>query len=352
MTRQVTLKTVAKAAGVSPSTASRVVSGQASRFRIPAETAAAVLQVAHQLGYSLNRRFCKPEALRTRTIGLIVPDLSHFFLAQLAQTVVERAHETGLSVLVMDSLEESEQERQLIDHLVLREIDGLLLLPVGRDWQHVRELVQRKLPVVLMDRVMPDLICHRVSVDNYQAAFQATEYLIERGHRHISCIQRLPHAWINEERVRGYREAHRAHGLEVNEAFVMGDRFGQRNGYLEVKRLLEFRPRPTAVFAFSHLVTLEALRALHDQQLAVPGDMSLIGFDDLPHAEFFTEPITVLRQPISEMARTAVDLLREQIERPETAKPMSIQLPCELVRRESVKAVQPARHGKQSGGNK
>lgn len=335
--KRVTLKSVAAAAKISEATASRVLTGQGARFRIPPETEQLVLKAAQRLGYSPHRRFFKPAPLRSRTLGLIVPDLAHFFLAQVAQTVVERAQEAGFSVLVMDSLEDGGQEGQLIDQLVAREIDGLLLLPVGKDWQHVREVVQRQLPVVLLDRVPPDIHCHCVSVDNYEAAFQATDYLLERGHRHIACIQRLAHAWINEERVRGYREAHRAHGLPVDEALVLGDQFGQRNGYLEVTRLLEFNPRPTAIFTLSHLVTLEALRALNDHRLSVPEDLSLVGFDDLPHAEFFAEPITVVRQPIREMARTAVDLLRAQIEQPATSKPMSIQLPCELVRRQSVK---------------
>lgn len=342
-TRRVTLKAVAKAAGVSEATASRVLSGQSSRWRIPPETAQTVLQAAQRLGYSLNRRFYKPEALRSRAIGLIIPDLSHFFLGQLARTVIERARQAGLDVLVCDSLEDTATEQKLIDQLATLEIDGLLLLPVGKDWQHVRELTQRKLPVVLLDRVSPDIVGHCVSVDNYQAAYRTTEYLLHHGHRRIACIQRLPHAWISEERVRGYRDAHQAQGLKVDNALVMGDQFGQHNGYLEVKRLLEMKPRPSAIFALSHLVTLEALRALRDHKLSVPQDMSLVGFDEMPHAEFFCQPVTTVRQPIQEMGRMAVDLLVEQIERPATAKPMAIQLPCELVRRQSVKTVQPSR---------
>lgn len=341
-TKNITLKAVAEAADVSGATASRVLSGQSSRFRIPPETEQLVLEAAQRLGYSLNKRFYKPEALRTRTIGLIVPDLSHFFLGQLTHMVVERAREAGLAAWVCDSLEDTAMECAFIEQLTAREIDGLLLLPVGKDWQHIRELAQRKLPVVLMDRVSPDILCHSVSVDNYQAAYRATEYLIARGHRRIACIQRLPHAWINEERVRGFRDAHEAHGIMVDESLVLGDQFGQRNGYLEVRRLLAMEPRPSAIFAFSHLVTLEALRALRDSKLEVPEDISLLGFDELPHAEFFHQPVTTVRQPIQEMAHLALDLLREQIEHPATVKSMSIQLPCELVRRDSVKTLSEA----------
>lgn len=336
---KVTLKEVAEAAGISATTASRVLNGQSNQARIPAPTVEAVLNAARELGYASNKRFFKPDALRTRTIGLIIPDLSHYFLSRLARTVVERARDVGLSVIVSDSLEDTETEEEMIEQMAAREIDGLMLLPVGRDWGHVRELSRRKLPMVLMDRIRPDVSDFAVCVDNFQSAYRATELLFERGHRSIACIQRLPDAWINEERVRGFREAHRAHGVELDPGLILGEGYGRQNGYLEVKRLLNSTDRPTAIFALSHIVTLEALRAIRDHGLTVPGDVSLIGFDDLPHAEFFSQPVTTMRQPIEEMARMSVDLLIEQIETPSGAQPMTIQLPCELIQRDSVRTV-------------
>lgn len=336
---RITLATIARQAGVSVTTASRVLSGQGSRYRIPEETAQAVLATAQRLGYSLNRRYFKPEELRSRTLGLIVPDLSHHFLSQVARTVVECARAAGYSVLVADSQEDTVVERTLINALTVREIDGLLLLPVGREWDHVRELTQRKLPLVLIDRIHPGIVNHSVCVDNFQAAYEATDYLLRHGHRRIGCIQRLPQAWINEERMRGFRAAHRDHGVKIDDALILGQQFGERNGYLEVKRLLAMKAPPSAIFALSLLVTLEALRALRDHKLDVPEDISLIGFDDLPHAEFFNQPITTVRQPVAEMARMAMELMIDQIEQRGGDRPMSIQLPCELVRRHSVKTL-------------
>jgi LacI family transcriptional regulator len=333
---------VAKAARVSSATASRVLGGQAEQARIPAETARAVLEAARRLGYSPTRRFFKPKSLRTGAIGLVLPDCSHYFLAQLARGIVQCASQSGLSVLICDSLEDSQVEQQRVEEMAARDVDGLLLLPVGRDWQHVHRLLQQRLPVVLLDRIHPDSGCPSVGVDNYRAAFEATQYLIERGHKRIACIQRLPQAWINEERVRGYREAHEKHGLKVNEAFILGDQFGQRNGYLEVTRLLDQQPRPTALFTLSHLVTLEALRALEDRRVSVPEQMSVVGFDDLPNADFCRVPITTVRQPIERMAVMAVELLLGQISQPGAAKPVWLQLPCELARRESVRRLPPA----------
>jgi DNA-binding LacI/PurR family transcriptional regulator len=147
----------------------------------------------------------------------------------------------------------------------------------------------------------------------------------------------LPNSWINGQRVRGYREAHQKHGIRVDESLVVGNEYGQRNGYLETKRLLGRQKRPTAIFALSHLSTLGVLHALREHGVSVAEDMSLIGFDDLPNADLFARPITTVRQPIVEMAETAVDLLVEQVESRESVEPMTVMLPTNLARRDSVR---------------
>jgi LacI family transcriptional regulator len=139
--------------------------------------------------------------------------------------------------------------------------------------------------------------------------------------------------------VRGFRDAHQKHGIKLSEALVLGEQFGRRNGYLEVTRLLDQQPRPTALFALSHLVTLEALRALEDHKVKVPREMSLVGFDDLPNAGCYRVTVTAVCQPIERMATMAAGLLLEQISHPGAAKPACLQLPCELVRRQSVRTV-------------
>jgi len=169
-----------------------------------------------------------------------------------------------------------------------------------------------------------------------EEAYEAVDHLLQAGHQRIGCIQRLPHSWISNERVRGYRDAHAKHGLAVDERLIVGDLYGQRNGYLETKRLLQMDPAPTAIFALSHLVTLGVLRALREHRLTLPGQMALVGFDDLPNVDYFDCPVTTVRQPIEEMASLAVSLLLEQIESEGNVRPVMIKLPTELVRRRSV----------------
>jgi LacI family transcriptional regulator len=333
---KVTLKQIATKAGFSEATVSRVLRGQGGAYRIRPETEKAVFAAARRLGYAPLRARFRPEPLRAMTLGLLIPDLSHYFLAQLARTIVTTARESGLSVLVCDTLEDTDTERDRIEQMLSQDIDGLLVLPVAKEWDHIRRLAHRGLPLVVVDRILPEVDCHCVGVDNYQGAFDAVEYLIRRGHRRIGCIQRLPHSWISDERVRGYRDAHRKNGIAVDDDQIVGDVYGQHNGYVETKRYLQMEKKPTAIFALSHLVTLGALRALREHQVAIPEQMAVIGFDDLPNAEYFACPVTTLRQPIHHMASLAVSLLLEQIEGRPNGQPMMIKLPTELVRRCSV----------------
>ena len=334
--QKMTLKQIATRVGFSEATVSRVLRGHAGVYKIRPETEQAVFDAARRLGYTHGRNVLKPKPLQTRTLGLLIPDLSHYFLGQLARTIVTKAKAAGLSVLVCDTLEDTEIEVQYIEQLIEQDIDGLLVLPVGRKWDHIQRLAHRGLPMVVVDRVVPDVDCHCVGVDNYQGAYDAVEYLIQRGHRRIGCIQRLPHSWISDERVRGYRDAHQKHGLAVDDRLIVGDLYGQQNGYLETKRLLQMEPLPTAIFALSHIVTLGVLRALREHRMDIPERMAVIGFDDLPNVEYFDCPITTVRQPVVDMASLAVTLLLEQIESKGKVEPVRMKLPTELVRRQSV----------------
>lgn len=333
---KVTLKRIAAEVGFSEATVSRVLRGHGSVYKIRPETERAVFEAARYLGYTHGRSVFKPKPLRTRTLGLLIPDLSHYFLGRLARTIVTRAAAKGLSVLLCDTQEDTDAEKQRIEQLLEQDIDGLLVLPVGREWDHIERLSRRGMPMVVVDRIVPQVHCHCVGVDNYTGAFEATEHLIQHGHQRIGCIQRLPCSWINDERIRGYRDAHARYDLPVDDRLIIGDLYGQRNGYLETKRLLQMDPAPTAIFALSHLVTLGVLRALHEHQISIPGRMALIGFDDIPNVDYFDCPVTTVRQPIDEMASLAVTLLLEQIESQGDVEPVTIKLPTELIRRRSV----------------
>jgi len=334
-----TLKDIANYVGVSITTVSRVLNGQAEQHRIKKKTEDAVLEAAKKLGFSPYKSMFKPPIVRSKTIGVIIPDISHFFLSNLAKTIRLEIHKADYSAILVDSLEDTEMEKESIDLLLSMNVDGLIILPVGKESKHIQDVFHRGVPLVAVDRVMPELDCPTVSIDNYSGAREAMDYLISHGHKRISCIQRLPDSWINNERLRAYRNALRNHNLPVDESMIIGDTFGRKNGYLEGKLLLSRPKRPTAIFALSHVLTLGVLQVFREEGLKIPNDVSLISFDDLPFSEYFELQVTTVKQPVMEMGLMAVNLLMDQINSHQPNKPVHITLRSTFVRRQSVKTI-------------
>lgn len=332
-----TLKDIAQRAGVSVTTVSRVLNGMAEQYRIKPETAESIFHAAADLNFSPYKSILKPELPPLKTIGLIIPDISHFFLSRLARIISLELQKAGYAVLMCDSGEDTELEKSCVELLSSRLVSGLIVLPVGIEFGHLQKVYAQGTPIVCVDRIHPDLQCPTVSIDNYGGARLAMDYLIERGHRRIACIQRLPEAWINSERLRAFREALTEHGLPIEASLLIGDSFAKANGYLEGKLLLSRRDRPTAVFALSHVLTFGVLQALREESLTIPKDISLISFDDLPFSEYLEKKVTTVSQPLDEMALLAVSLLISQLRSDQRPNAAHIVLRPSLIRRESVK---------------
>ena len=163
------------------------------------------------------------------------------------------------------------------------------------------------------------------------------EHLIDNGHRRIACIQGLHNTSSNIDRVRGYADAHTNRGLKVDESLIVGDNFGEENGYIEAKILMKRAQRPTAVFCVGNLISLGVLRALAEEGLSIPHDLSLISFDDHPYFSFLSPPITTVAQQNKELGRIAAKLLLERIESPRTHESGGIFVPTKLHVRNSVR---------------
>ena len=337
---KITLKDIAEQAGVSIATVSRVLNGQAEQYRLKKETVDAVLLTAQQLGFSPYKAVFTPPDSQSKVIGLVVPDISHHFLGQLARSIRMEAEKSGYNLLVCDSNEDTDKEKESIQLLLNSRVDGLIVLPVGKEYAHLQNIYNQGVNLVVVDRIFKDLNCPMVGVDNYTGAFEAIEMLIRNGHRRIACLQRLPHSWINNERLRAFRDVHQQYGIPIDESIIIGDTFGKKDGYLEAKLLFSGRYElPTAIFAMSHLMVLGAMQVIREQGLNVPEDISIAGFDDIPYSQYFNSPLTTVKQPVEEMGMMALNLLLEQVAGAKRDNPVTIQLPTKLVFRNSVKAI-------------
>ena len=333
----ITLQSIADRLDVSVTTVSRVLNGKAERYRISKETQELINSAAKELNYSPNQLARGLRLKRTNTIGYIIPDISNPFFSSIAKSVEKSARKSGYSILLCDSEEDTKIEENLLQLMIDRKVDGLIISPVGIEVNHLRRIAQRNIPIVLLDRYFPELNLPFVTSDNYKGAFEAVNMLIEHGHRRIACIQGLVNTSPNNDRVRGYIDAHKTHDLSVDKKLIVGDSFGEENGYIETKLLLKQDNLPTALFAVSNLISLGAIRAISEEGLKIPDDISMVSFDDQPYSRFLSTPMTTVSQQNAQIGQIAIKLLIDQIQSNRQLEPKGIFLPTKLISRDSVK---------------
>ena len=336
---QTTFESISKELGLSVSTVSRVLNGKSEKYRISKKTAELVLQTAQNFHYEPNQLARSLRLNRSNTIGLIIPDISNPFFAKIARYIERSARENGYSVIVSDSDENTEIEKYSLQFLTSRKIDGLIISPVGKDSEHLLKARNKNIPIVLIDRYFTDLKLPFVGSDNFKGALEATNYLIGNGHTRIAFIQGIGRTTVNQNRVKGFIEAFKNNNISIDSSLIVGDSFGEENGYIETKILLNVENRPTALFAASNLISLGALKALYEEKLNVPGDMSIISFDDQPYSDYLATPMTTVAQQSQEIGSIAFRLLIESIEADNQKEPAKILLPTKLIVRKSVKKI-------------
>ena len=341
---QPTLQGIADQSGLSVTTISRVLSGQASRYHISKETEVTVRKLAKDSSFVPNQLARGLRLKKTWTIGLVIPDISNPCYAGIAHQVLVGIRKYGYSVILCDSQDDTGLEVQSLALLQSRSVEGVVLCPTGRSSQHLAPFVGGRLPIVLVDRFFPDLPLPYVSSDNVAGARQATELLITSGHRRIACLQGLRGTSPSEFRVRGYKEALAHHHLPIENNLIVGDSFTEQSGYIETKLLLRTEPGVRAILALSHLNGLGAIRALTEEKRRIPDDVSIISFDDTPYFSYLATPLTAVAQANSEMGEVAVKLLFDQIQSPHRQTKGGILLPTTLVMRESVKRLASPTH--------
>lgn len=251
-----TLVSIAERSGCSISTVSRVLSGNAAKYRISQRTVARVTEEVKRCNYTPSLLAKGLRTNRTDTIGLLIPNIENSFFAGVAGVVIRESRNYNYKVVVVDTQEDERNEQDGLSALLARRVDGIVAAPCGSNSELFASVQEGGMPLVLIDRYLPDAgMLSYVTTDNYRGAVMATEYLLENGHRRIACIQGTPHSMPVRDRVRGFGDTLRAHGLG-DRIVVTGEDFSVQNGYLETKLALAREERPTAIFALSNLILL------------------------------------------------------------------------------------------------
>lgn len=328
-----TMQDVARTAGVSTATVSRVLRSPAS---VTEATRKRVQQVMSALDYSPNLAGKSLRTSRTDRILVLIPDISNPFFSAVLRGIEEEAQRAGYAVLLGDTRSDPERENEYASMFRQREADGLVLLGHRIPTSLIEPIkgAAHQLPIVFgcdggYDRHTK---ISSVRIDNVAAASAAVAHLVDLGHRRIGIITGPLDAPLNTDRLKGARAAARECELIV----AVGD-YSVSSGEAQAEGLLSASPRPTAIFAFSDEMAIGAIAAARRLGLVCPVDVSIVGFDDIRVAESITPPLTTIRQPMQAMGREIILSLLKSLEG-ELAKPILSILPYQLVIRESTTA--------------
>lgn len=332
-TRSVTIIDVAKESGVSYSTVSRVLSGY--EF-VKDETRERVLDAAHRLGYVVNIGARSLAGGKSQIIGLLVPGLDNGYVGEIARGIDEELARANYDLMLYTTHRQRGKESTYVRSITNGLTDGLLLVvPLVTD--DLFTLQEQRFPYVLIDQGDPTNQSDIVGATNWQGAFDATNYLIDLGHRRIGLITGLMQISSAVERLEGYKSALTARGIAFDPKLVAQGDFWQPQGYDAAIELLNLPNPPTAIFASNDLSAFGAMEAARERGLHIPEDISIVGFDDIPQASLIHPKLTTVRQPLDQMGLTAVRMLLERIENP-SLPPRKVTLETQLIVRDSCKS--------------
>jgi len=311
MAPKVNINDIALKTGLSITTVSRVLNGKAEQYRIGKKSQQKIKEAARELNYIPNQYAANLRTGKSNTIALIVPSLNNPFFAGIASIINAEVRKFGYITIVGDSDENPEIEKNELLQLMSRNIEGLIIVPCGNEWEHIKHLHDQGLPVICVDRYFENVDLPYVSTDNYEGAYSATKYLLDHGHVSIACIQGVQSAIPNKLRVQGFEDAMKEAG--ITDYSIVGDDYSVQNGYLETKLLFQHKTKPTAIFSLSNTIAMGCLKALKEEKIKIPADVSLITFDDHPYLDFLATPLTCIAQPVSDISKIAIKFLFSRI---------------------------------------
>ncbi len=332
-TRDVTIIDVAREAGVSYATVSRVING---KDHVKPDKRERVLRAMDRLGYVANLQARSLAGGRSQVIGLLVPDLGSSYVGEIVRGIDQALHEVDYDVILYTTHRRRVKEAAYVTTISRGLADGLLLLSPSDPNLYLAALQQRSFPFVLIDHIGSTLNVPSVGVTNRQGAKDAARYLTELGHRRIGFITGRAELPASSDRLIGYKAALEETGIGVVEDLIQPGDFNQPSGYVAASTLLNLEAPPTAIFASNDLMAFGAMEAVREHGLRIPHDISIVGFDDIPQAVHVHPPLTTVRQPLFEMGRAAAEMLLDLIDRP-AGMSQRLELPTELLIRDSCK---------------
>lgn len=331
------MKDVATLAGVSLATVSHVINGSRP---VSQELTERVESAMRTLSYRPNRIARSLRTKRTHTIGLVVSDITNPFFSNVVRGVEDAAAAAGFSVAISNTDEDETKEEACVQTMLKAQHDGVVFAATGSQSRALVALQDAKIPFVLIDRKVSAVNSDVVLSNNESAAFRATTYLLELGHRTVGVILGNVGVTSSDERFAGFESAFRAFGVSAPSAdYVARGSYRIEGGREACRELLSRTPHPTAIFIVNNRMTIGALQELMASGLSCPEDISIVGFDDFEGLSLFKPPITTVAQQPYRLGREAMELLLKRVDGEGDGTTTERRLDCELIVRKSVRSL-------------
>ena len=339
MDKRISLKDIAQKVGVSTALVSYVLNNQ-KEGRIKKEVAQKIRDTAKALNYRTNQIARSLKMSKTFTIGLIVSNISNPFSSGLARIIEDEADKQHYTVIFGSSDENATKFAKLVDTFLNRQVDGLIIAPpVGADEQ-IEYIHQQAIPFVLIDRIFPGIPTSYAALDNYEAAFHATEHVIKGGAQRPAMVNYETGLFHLQERTRGYKEALQHYNITFEEDWLKYVDISNNKPQIEqtIYELLNLNEPVDSILFGSNSITNHAVKYINTLPLKVPDDLALISFDETEALDLFYAPITCVKQPLQEMGQQAINILLDNIHKKSEGL-QQVNLKAELIKRASTKDV-------------
>lgn len=327
------MKEVAKRAGVSIATVSRVLNNNSN---VNEATRVKIQKAIKDLKYQPSRvaKRLRSKGISGNLLGVLIPDIENPFYVDVLRGIEEVAYQNNYAIIMCNFSQDEKKEKLYLDILQSEAIDGLIAAPAREDDPQLKKMVKEGFNVVCVDRGLNDSEVDVVLIDNEKGAYQAVEHLVKSGYKRIAYIAGLPTIPSSQSREKGYREALITNGIEIDEQLIRYGNSKHESGVKLCEELLNLPMPPDAIFTGNNLITLGALETIHRKGLKIPQEIAILGFDDMYWSNSLNPPLTAVKQPATEIGKRACELLIQRINDP-TRPAIRMVLKAELMKRSS-----------------
>jgi LacI family transcriptional regulator len=331
--KRVSLKDIAKLVGVSPSTVSFVLNGKARQMRISKALTEKIIEIAKKEGYQPNPVAVSLRTGRSQMLGLVVENISGNFFASLARVIEDEAACFGYKVVYCSTENNAQKGKELIQMLSQQQVDGYIITPTEGMEQDIRQLVDLNKAVVLMDSYFPDIEVPYVLVNNFEGVSRGMDHLIQKGRRKIGYVTVNLDLVQIQQRLKAYRQSLVSNSIDVDENLILTlpYNYNHEEAITRINSFIKDNPGLQAIFFATNYLGLLGLESIHGLGLKLPGDLAMVSFDDHDVFRLYPPGITSIRQPVENIARTAMKLLMGQLGKTEQNGEKGVEIPAELV---------------------